>query len=604
MSRTLFTVALVLLIFAFVSPASAQTWHQGRTGVFLVTSDAGDGTVRDTLYRLEQERAVIGQILHKPKLTLPGLVQVLAVRDAQSLTKSVPQFPADLLQRGAITFDGMERSSVIFLTPQQWESMARGVAEVLLATNYPHTPRWFDQGFARYVGSIQVAKEQVLLGRPPADDKTGEGWIPLIDVLTNNGENNAQWRHESWLFVHFLITNSRLDEAGKYFYLTMNQHLLAHEALKQAFGEGSATLDRDLQAYEAEVSKHVQTLPVSNSELPANYNVNKVAPAEGQVAIASALLDDHDRSDSAQAAMKTLSGIMHNTPDNPGVQRALAYGYLMQHDATNAVEHARRAIALADSDALMHYILAVGQNGGDMSSIRASMAEVRFGNELNTAIRMSPDFAPAYELRGLALLSGDKSEPALKDLGHAAALRPRNDEYLLHLAQGQAANGDWENARVLFAMVKDSPDSDVAQAASEELKVGKRIKKEQKHWQEQGVAGTTYQDMTDPRWKPTPEMEAKMKAEDQEKEAAGPDTRPVKHLDGTLESVDCTNDPGAILSVSSRGNTWKMKIVDRKNVLLIGPFEHFSCTWKQKRISVNYKASGGVTGDVVSIEVE
>jgi hypothetical protein len=252
----------------------------------------------------------------------------------------------------------------------------------------------------------------------------------------------------------------------------------------------------------------------------------------------------------------------------------------------------------------MHYILAVGQNGGDMSAIRASMAEVRLGIELNTAIRMSPDFAPAFELRGLALLSGDKSEAALKDLGHAAAMRPRNDEYLLHLGQAQAANGDWDNARVLFAMAKNSPDNDVAQAAAEELKVGKRIKKEQKHWQEQGLAGTTYQDMTDPRWKPTPEMEAKMKADDEQKEAAGPDTRDVKHLDGTLESVDCTNDPGAILTVSSRGNTWKMKVADRKSVLLIGPFDNFSCTWKHKKLSVNYKASGGVTGDVVSLEVE
>jgi len=315
------------------------------------------------------------------------------------------------------------------------------------------------------------------------------------------------------------------------------------------------------------------------------------------------MLDDHDRSDSFPAAMKLLSGVMHNSPDNVLVQRALAYGYLTQHDAINAVEHARRAIALSDADPLMHYILAVGQNGGDMSAIRASMAEVRFGNELNTALRMSADFAPAYELRGLALVSGDKQELGLKDLGHAAALRPRNDEYLLHLGQAQAANGDWDNARVLFAMVKDSSNSEVAQAAAEELKTGKRLKQEQKHWKEQGVAAGNYQDMTDPRWKPTPEMEARAKA-DQEKVESGPDTRPVKHIDGQLVGVDCSNDPGAILTVSVRGNSWKMKIADRKSVLLIGPTDNFSCTWKQKKVSVNYKSSGGVTGDVVSLEID
>ncbi len=546
---------------------------------------------------------IVGQILHKPKLSLPGIVQVVAVRDPQSLTKAVPQFPVELLSRGAITFDGMDRTSVVFTLPQQSESSARAVASILLATNYPHTPKWFDHGFARYVGAMQIVKEQVELGRAPSDDKRGEGWIRLIDVVTNNGENDVQWQHESWLLVHWIITNGRLDAAGKYFYLTMNQHLPAHEAMVQAFGEDAETMDRDLRAYDAEVSRHVQTQPIANLQMTAQFNVNKVTPAEAQVAIAATMLDDHDRSDSFPAAMKLLSGVMHNSPDNVLVQRALAYGYLTQHDAINAVEHARRAIALSDADPLMHYILAVGQNGGDMSAIRASMAEVRFGNELNTALRMSADFAPAYELRGLALVSGDKQELGLKDLGHAAALRPRNDEYLLHLGQAQAANGDWDNARVLFAMVKDSSNSEVAQAAAEELKTGKRLKQEQKHWKEQGVAAGNYQDMTDPRWKPTPEMEARAKA-DQEKVESGPDTRPVKHIDGQLVGVDCSNDPGAILTVSVRGNSWKMKIADRKSVLLIGPTDNFSCTWKQKKVSVNYKSSGGVTGDVVSLEID
>jgi tetratricopeptide (TPR) repeat protein len=602
MRRTLAVIA-ICSSFLLGSSSSAQTWHQGRTGAFAVTTDAGDSTARETLSRFEQERVVIAQILHKPKLAPPGVIQIIAVRDPQSLTKALPQFPAELLQRGAITFDGMERSSLIYLTPQHSEAATRSIASILLATNYPHTPRWFDHGFARYVGSMQIVKDRVEIGRAPSDDKKGEGWIRLVTVLTNNGENNVQWQHESWLMVHWLITNGRLDQAGKYFYLTMNQHLPAHEAMVQAFGEDEATLDRDLQAYDSEVGKHVQTLPLANLELASQFNVNKVTSVDGQIAVANALLDDHDRQDSAPAAMRALSGIMHNLPDNAAVQRSLAYGYLMQRDAANAVEHARRAIALADSDALMHYILAVGQNGGDMSAIRVSNAEVRFGNELAAALRFNQDFAPAYELRGLALVSTEKLETGLKDLGRAAALRPRNDEYLLHLGQAQAANGDWDNARVLFAMAKESSDAEVAQAAADELKTGKRLKQEQKHWKEQGVASATYQDMTDPRWKATPEMEARAKADEEEKTPAGPDTRPVKHLDGQLVSVDCTNDPGAVLTISSRGNSWKMKISDRKSVLLIGP-DNFSCTWKQRKVTVNYKPSGGVTGDVVSLELE
>ena len=150
MRRTLAVLAICSFLFLGSRVAQAQTWHQGRTGAFSVTTDAGDGTTRDFLNRFEQERVIIAQILHKQKLVPPGVIQIIAVRDPQSLSKSVPQFPAELLSRGAITFDGMERSNLIFVTPQQSESAARAVASVLLAANYPHTPRWFDHGFARY----------------------------------------------------------------------------------------------------------------------------------------------------------------------------------------------------------------------------------------------------------------------------------------------------------------------------------------------------------------------------------------------------------------------------------------------------------------------
>src|SRR5206468_11768596 len=114
MQRT-FSISALLLILLFGSYAAAQTWHQGRTGYFTVTTDAGDGVARESLSRLEQERAIIGQLLHKNKVITPGSVQVIAVKDPASLKKAVAEFPADLLQRGAITFDGMERSSVIFV---------------------------------------------------------------------------------------------------------------------------------------------------------------------------------------------------------------------------------------------------------------------------------------------------------------------------------------------------------------------------------------------------------------------------------------------------------------------------------------------------------
>lgn len=598
--RTLFTLLVALLLSL---PLSAQTWHQGHLGSLEITTDSGDAAARDAMVRIQLERSMVGQVLHKAKITMPSRVRVIMVRDIASVTRAVPSFPADAVGRGALEFDGIERSSLIFVAPAQWESASRALASILLSGNYPHTPRWFDVGFARYMGTMQSIKEQVELGRAPSDDHPGDAWIPAPQMMVGGSENDPQWQHEAWLMVHWLITNDRLDQAGKYFYLTMNQQVPPKDAIFQAFQEDAATLDRDLRAYDAEVSRHVQRVAAPDLQQSVTFDVNKVPPLDAQVSIASTMLDDHDRSESPSAAMKLLSGIMHNSPDSASVQRALAYGYFSQRDSISAVDHARRAITLQDSDAMMHYILAVGMNGGDPDTIRTNMADIKLGTELGAALRMEPDFPPAFELRGLALLSDDKQAAGLKDLGHAAALRPRNDAYLFHLGDAQAASGDWDNARILFAVASHSSDPEIAQAAAEQLKTGKRLKKEQKHWNEQGIASSTYQDMTDPRWKPTPEMEAREKQDGDTKPVAGPDTRKVMHLEGELASVDCSGDPGAILTVRSRGNTWKLKVADRKSVVLIGP-DHFSCTWSQKTVSINFKSSGGVTGDVVSLEID
>jgi len=604
MRRTLAGISLMALLLASTL-GSAQSWLQGHSDGFQVNTDGGDSSTREALFRLEQERVVVAQVLHKPRLASMSIIQITAVRDVEVLRKTVPEFPADVLQRSAASFVGLERARVFFQQPQQWESATRAVASILLSVNYPRTPKWFDLGFARYIGSMQIAKEQIEVGRPPSDDRRGEGWIRIADVMSTDRESDPQWQHESWLLVHWLVTNSRLSEAGRYFSLTMNQQVPVRDAILRAFSEDAATLDHDLQIYDAETAQHpqLQRVPVANIANMSSYEVRKLPALEAQIALGTAMLDDRDRPESLATAMKQLSSIMHNAPDNVSAQRALAYGYLLQHDSINAVEHARRAIDLEDKDPLMHYILAVGLNGGDTAAIQTNMAAVRLGNELNAALRLGPEFAPAWELRGLALMSSDKPTAGLKDLGHAAALRPREDSYLLHLGEAQAANGDWDNARILFAMVKDSPDNDVAQAATEQLKTGRRIKKEQKHWNEQGISAGSYQDQTDPRWKPTPEMEAKAHGENQENAPAGPDLRKIQHLDGELVSVDCSSDPGAILTVNARGIAWKMKVLDRKTVLLIGP-DRFSCLWKQKKVSVNYKGSGGVTGDVVSIELE
>ena len=69
-----------------------------------------------------------------------------------------------------------------------------------------------------------------------------------------------------------------------------------------------------------------------------------------------------------------------------------------------------------------------------------------------------------------------------------------------------------------------------------------------------------------------------------------------------LVSVDCSQAPAAVLSVSSGPAVLKLRTADYKSLLLIGA-DTFSCDWRNRAVSVNYKPGGIADGDLLSVEV-
>jgi len=49
--------------------------------------------------------------------------------------------------------------------------------------------------------------------------------------------------------------------------------------------------------------------------------------------------------------------------------------------------------------------------------------------------------------------------------------------------------------------------------------------------------------------------------------------------------------------------TYKLHTSDYKSMLVIGE-EQFSCEWKNRIVSVNYRAVGNSGGELVSVEVQ
>ena len=139
----------------------------------------------------------------------------------------------------------------------------------------------------------------------------------------------------------------------------------------------------------------VKSMPAPRVE-GSLLNPQKISAADAHVLEASLSLSGPE----ADRALNELVAFMRANQENAAVHRALAWAFLLRNDLENAVEHIRRALALDDSDAGMHYLYARWVNQGEEDKIRVESAEARMSTELKAALKRDPNYAAALELAG------------------------------------------------------------------------------------------------------------------------------------------------------------------------------------------------------------
>ena len=183
------------------------------------------------------------------------------------------------------------------------------------------------------------------------------------------------------------------------------------------------------------------------------------------------------------------------------------------------------------------------------------------------------------------------------------------------MAQIYMAGKKWDAATALLERLKASQDQQIARAARKNLEDLPTLKKYGLMPQQTVTAAKAENSTsaaTNPgaRSKPAPAKQDTQEGDDEtttEKQTvpqpAPQDKRPIKFLKGKLVSVDCASEPVAVLTVSAGTKTMKLRTENYKSMLVIGA-DQFSCEWKNRPVSANYKAGGKVDGDLVSLEIQ
>ena len=655
------------------APAAEQSpWREIRSAHYTVITDAGEKRGIEIALRFEQMRAVFAALLMKERLNEPFPLTILAFKNDKTYYQSAPLRQGQPIDVPGFFVPGEDQNFIVLnlLAEEPWRAVAHDFAHLLLNCNYPATrdgssPAWFDEGLAEYFSSIHLDDKKYGIGGDPelpqnqreagypqkslTELLAGEVWLALPDLLTtkhdtsiySEGTHHTLFYAQSWMVMHYLIHEKKLQLTGTYFDLVENQHVPVEDAILKAYGVTSAQFDQGVKEYFHSLTPLFSALDASRrsgsqGNPPPVYQFPEIVGPDSSVITAKVLREADARALAAELKVRIPErrddGLQElqalaTTPEpvpaklfsdkekhqddkknsllvtavgNEIAHRALAWDHLQRKEFDVAAEELADAAALNQGDMWIRYYLCVMKYRMAQSNHAEIMGLPNMLQDLRAVLEWYPEFASAYDLLATAHIKGGGPVAAMQAERAAMRLSPRNQQYVYNMAEIYIADKKWEAAQALLERLKGSANPLIATAARDRLGTLPNL---QKYGISAGAAAADQKFATQPSPFDVLEQDAAKRASAQATQSAGAaDLRPAKFLQGRLVGVDCSHSPTAVLTVTSGGVILKLRTPDYKSLPLIGAAA-FSCEWNDRAVSVNYKPGGLSDGDLVSVEV-
>ena len=635
------TVALSLLMAGCLSRLAVAKdepkWIEIHSAHFSVLTDAGDKRGREVALRMEQMRAVFGQLLLKEKLKMPVPITVIALKSDKQYGMVAP---AKQSMAGGFYVPGPDRVYIVLnlFEADPWRAVAHPLAHYLLNYNYPPAQGWFDEGLAEYFGSIQIGRQVEIGGDPELapewhedifdelrrDPNTPKSltqlvsspvWLSMVDLFTmkhdgsgaREGTHNTLYYAQSWMVVHYLVNKNKMPEAGMYFDLVLNQKVPVEKAMVQAFDMSPEQMEEAVKTYFKSLSG--LGIALDQTKKPVAYPVDIQQPdhfalpfdADDIGMAVSPVKDEEARAvigdvmarvpEHRDQALHDLQQLTADPKDNEVARRGLAWDDIRQKRFDAAADEPEKATELNPRDPWIWYYRSALKYQKAQATRQEMQGLANMMQDLRAVTDWYPELADAYNMLGMARVEGGGFNSALEAQRQAIALAPRNVEYQFNLGQIYVAGKKWDLAREVFTRLRAGPDRAAAAAAKQQLEDLETLQKygvrPQRAGESAAPAGAAEDEEADAAPKPTPVKPGT--------------TGPVQFLKGKIVSSDCSKPPEAMVTILSGMTTYKLHTSDYKALLVIGE-DQFSCDWKNRVVSVNYRAVGKHEGELVSIE--
>lgn len=571
-----------------------------RSDHFTVITDAGEKNGRHVADLFEQMRAAFGVVFVRTKINQPIPLLIIAFRNTKELRQYSPIYKGKTVELAGFFQPGDDKNFIMVDMSQEdnWQIVFHEYAHLLLNGNFPQTAPWFDEGFAEYLSTMKIGSNgSIEIGAliPGAELLDQASKFRLLDLFQvqhfsetyyRSGERRDMFYVESWLVAHYLFDTNQLTPTAHYFLYTNGQKMPIPDAVQKAYGVTLPAMEKTIWT-----NWHTGKLYAKrfNGKIPTSFNATArpldSLEARAQLAdYAAHTLDYQDK------AVQEFEAILQQNPNLPEAQRGLGYAYLRHGQLPKAADHFRAAAKLGSTDPRVYYYSAVLMQQTQPDSVGSD----EFMADLHKAVQLDPQYADAYHLLAFGEMKQRKYAEAEQDVRHAIELSPRNDGYRLNLGVILLNQQKLEEGKTVLASISQSSNPAVAGQASQMLQTISRM-------QSSALRPPTAS-------APPASAESFSGSGDSESRDTEPtilhdtDKRPMAYLNGKIVAVDCSAAPAAVLTVLSSGKMYHLHVADRQKLVLINA-DSFSCEWKNVKASANYRDSGDLQGELVSLEL-
>ena len=597
---------LVALLLCSCSALRAdQSWIEVNSPHFSIATDGGEKRAREVATRFEQMRIAFGALFQKVSVNTAPL-QIIAFRNNKELRQYAPLYGGKPIELAGFFLGngghgspgaGSDRQFIALdlSGEDNWGTVFHEYAHLLINSNFPPSPVWFDEGFAEYCSSLKMDKKQIAIGliKPELSGLLSQSpWLKLVDLFSvghdsriyNRDDRRSIFYAQSWLTVHFFMSKGMMKQVSDYIHLSMNQHVPVPDAVRRAFGMEPEMLQRTIESYFRGSSTHFY-MPAPPGSDAITFTSHPLSDLDVKSIMAD--LDYHSR-DYRQRGLTEFQEIIATQPDNVIANRALGYEALQKNDWDKAGEYFKRAVSHDVKDPQVHYLYASMLYRKGMSSNADALATMK--KELNTAITLEPGYADAYNLLGMTLSFGGDKDQAVAALNKAMALNPRNAYYAGNLANTYLRAQDFDHAIPLLQQLQNSPEPQIAAMAAQQLQ---QIENQSavRRQPSSGVVDSNH----DSAGASEPAHNAR---------SAGK-TEEALSMKGTLVSVDCSSRP--VFVVASAGKNWRLFIVPNQPLQIRGDVKSMGgnpCNLKNRTVTITYRKSGENQGELLSLQLE